>query len=759
MSIELKNIVEICVALDIAIIGIALPLLVQEESKIGGKYNSTYLKKVFSFEFPANNITIQFFKNKLITVKSIIFVIVLTLLSFLLLIFNFSSPIGWDCWFINNSAKLIVFGLSVFLVVTFLLWVQILLNYNGNTTKLFNYLQKKSNDYRKNPEKRKYVFKAINEFTVLAVKNQDSHLQEVILTYYYKLISQLRREYYESKNNNPYSYPIELYEMVNQIVFIASRNENEKLKAVEHRAVSGYWLFGEDNLEIEISNETYYWLWQNIMAIHESKRLVKMYWENANQYFDFRLDFNYTIYDDKEKVNKREKERDRFIEFHLAIGGLLIYKKAYITLIDILDYSRSNSVPQPLLPSNMRDIFKWYNTFSYYFENTGSHIEQRYYYPETDNLTKIHSVDYYVRLFIVLLFLRQFTLPSKYPDYYGFIKQPNLPDEIPKLFEWLRSVKSFTEYANYVVKENLHSELNLSRVLNNNISEINQFLSDLENRIIEEIKDLRFNKGLSDTRIERLKAKTSELLVASFDRYKPLFQEYDCLEKMLKSDKYYHASIKGALLNIPRPALLDNDIPYEGYEPLLANLIIEKQIKFYIPNIIKAQVQIGYLLRREEVVDGIKRIINKNNDLVIIGCNLIDNIKHMLSSVITSNKIIRIESTNRKLENTIFIMSKNDLPCINFLEIPENDKTKYNIDEPINDDKKIYFYLKDADVKDIKSDNPDELEKIEIWAVAGAFLNAVVSIKKAAKVIQVNVYTEYREQGVVNSLDEVKSYR
>ena len=38
-----------------------------------------------------------------------------------------------------------------------------------------------------------------------------------------------------------------------------------KLRAIEHRAVSGVWLLGEDFEDITISEEIYSWLWRNSM--------------------------------------------------------------------------------------------------------------------------------------------------------------------------------------------------------------------------------------------------------------------------------------------------------------------------------------------------------------------------------------------------------------------------------------------------------------------------------------------------------------
>lgn len=49
---DLKYIVEICVGIDIAILGIAYPIIIDKISNIGQKFSSNYLANAFEDEFP-----------------------------------------------------------------------------------------------------------------------------------------------------------------------------------------------------------------------------------------------------------------------------------------------------------------------------------------------------------------------------------------------------------------------------------------------------------------------------------------------------------------------------------------------------------------------------------------------------------------------------------------------------------------------------------------------------------------------------------
>jgi len=125
-----ENIIEICVAIDIAILGIAYPIIVDKISNIGEKYKSQYIPVLFNDEFPLKSISISLAKKEF---RITFFKLTLysTLFSLLFLIFQFPPLFGWDNWFINNSAKLTVLRLSTILTVFFIVWLDKVVLYNG----------------------------------------------------------------------------------------------------------------------------------------------------------------------------------------------------------------------------------------------------------------------------------------------------------------------------------------------------------------------------------------------------------------------------------------------------------------------------------------------------------------------------------------------------------------------------------------------------------------------------------------------------
>lgn len=63
-----------------------------------------------------------------------------TITSLLFLIFPIEPLFGWDNIFINNSAKILVLGLTIILTILFFQWLNMVALYNAKSTSLLNYI-------------------------------------------------------------------------------------------------------------------------------------------------------------------------------------------------------------------------------------------------------------------------------------------------------------------------------------------------------------------------------------------------------------------------------------------------------------------------------------------------------------------------------------------------------------------------------------------------------------------------------------------
>lgn len=217
-----EYIIEICVAIDIAILSIAYPIIVDKISSIGDKYSSEYIPVLFNNEFPQKSVTIKINKKEYGTpiFKLTLFA---TLVSFIFLIFKFEPLFGWNNWLINNSAKLTVLFLTIFLIVLFFIWLGKVALYNGKSNTLLTHIISNYNKSKADTELQSYHLKAINELAFYAIEKQDEHLQETLLEFYYTVFANIRKNHDKSK---PLVYPIDLYFLVSKLNEIAAENEN-----------------------------------------------------------------------------------------------------------------------------------------------------------------------------------------------------------------------------------------------------------------------------------------------------------------------------------------------------------------------------------------------------------------------------------------------------------------------------------------------------------------------------------------------------
>lgn len=218
-----EYIIEICVAIDIAILGIAYPIIVDKISNIGDKYSSQYIPVLFNNEFPQKALKIKANKKEY-SISVFKLTLFLTLFSFIFLIFKFKPPFGCDYWLIKNSAKLTVLTLTIFLIIFFLIWLGKVALYNGKSKSLLTHAINNYNKSKSNTEIQNYHLKAINEIAFYAIEKQDEHLQETLLEFYYSVFASIRKKHDKSK---ALVYPIDLYFLVSKLNEIVSKDENK----------------------------------------------------------------------------------------------------------------------------------------------------------------------------------------------------------------------------------------------------------------------------------------------------------------------------------------------------------------------------------------------------------------------------------------------------------------------------------------------------------------------------------------------------
>jgi len=536
-----------------------------------------------------------------------------------------------------------------------------------------------------------------------------------------------------------------------------------KLRALEHRAISGIWLFGEDFEEILISEETYSWLWRNIYTICDNPRLVKMFWANSSQYFDYNLpsvmaDSNLeqrTIIN-QEQINKRDAERKRFLEFHYALGGLLLYRKQYKTLFYLFEYSQSDPPKYVLLPQNTTEIFHWFENFRNEFKHQ-SPIDFRYYFPELDNLGNRRQVNYWICSYISILFLRQYSL-YQYYIYQNFTTQPNLPDDLLELNSWLDSVSFFERTLNNVLSNiELIADLEFENLVESNRANFIPFIVNLKTRIKNKIGEQNLMADVMDEKIEKFYSQSNKIISNAFSLYDQIF--------IKKSEEHSKSDLKLSV-NCEEPTLMSksaftyNGIQHLNYDTVFAGSIAKNSVERFIPNAFLIARTKRYLLNKENLLYALSKIIGNNNDIVIVGVQVGYQAKEILDSSTFNKSIIYIPSTEYHSQDTLFVLKKNNLPAIEYKDLEINKKTELQL-KCLNEDLKLFASVIDINkienktLKD-KWNLNNELDNEDLKVQLTIAFLSIIYWKNEREVIQINVASEFREQGIQNDINDVE---
>lgn len=152
-------------------------------------------------------------------------------------------------------------------------------------------------------------------------------------------------------NRSPFIYPVYIVQVLNQLMEDSVKNRNGILSK---RADIVEILYNQSN-NFPITEQVYRMMWGWIIKMLEAGHYdwIKQYWNIANQYCTFKLEYS----------NKKD-EKNKFLEFHIMVGALLFYKKSYNLLQHIFNFTNTLPAKYPLIPSTFSQIFYIYEELS-----------------------------------------------------------------------------------------------------------------------------------------------------------------------------------------------------------------------------------------------------------------------------------------------------------------------------------------------------------------------------------------------------------
>lgn len=737
----------------IALLGLTYPILLQVIARLDEKYESQNIADLFKIEQ-------EWMAFRYALVFSLIFVVIWSLkLEPLIQIERLN-------WFIENSATFLVSASTILLVVSFFFFVNKVLKYY-TPYSLIPYLIKRHENSKSDVE----YFPALSDLLLLSIKKQQTNLLRSLSDFFWIAFQKIR----DKSTNKPVVYPDIYYETVHKAIEELAILKEKRNYMLEHRTSGGIWLIGELE-EKELSEKTYKWLWRNLLiAIHyQQDDLIVDHWETCHQYYSFSLPSIYSEYgydtstdffqvSNQEAVIKRDAERQRFIEFHYALGGLLTYKERYACIKRLFNHTHSEPPDYVLLPVSMNEIFKFYSDVRDPYKRKYSVISSQYSFPELGGLNADYEIKKWIMSYMAILFLRQYTITSYFTTMMplGF---PTVPSTQGEIKQWIDGIDFFKKLVtDHLQNKELLNTLNLDFItpqwcVENQklypITFIETFKSKLENDYNTNSQNLE----ISIEKVSQFENATKTIVESAIEKLQLINNNIS-----IQDDNYDKWYVHGQRMIQDKDAFSQNsEVHYVNFDSILAS-IVSRSLNEGLGEIFFRKTSKSYLLKPEDFFKAIDKLaIDESFVIVNFGINL--------EYFATQLKVY--ELTNGKYKNTniysfsgsqianesLFVLKKSDLPNISTRPIGSEIITKYTL-KKISENINLYASVIDLNKaekevfdenKNNKSD--DELRKSVLMSI---ILTTEFKWKKNIEVVQLRQYSEYFQRGIVNKLEDV----
>jgi len=279
-----------------------------------------------------------------------------------------------------------------------------------------------------------------------------------------------------------------------------------------------------------------------------------------------------------------------------------------------------------------------------------------------------------------------------------------------------------------------------------------KFIDVLESSIEEAIEAARLNADIDYEKEWEFYEKSKDAIVGALEK----FDSIQNSEKDFEGEPTISFGVNGTMNLFQKSAFTTGDIPHLNADTILSQQIVYQNINYYIPNAFLSARKKRYLLRKEDLVKGIEKLgFNVDRD-IIVAMNLniygIDDFQNI------EEHITRVPSTG--LKNVLFVLPKADLPILKHKELDLSERKEHQLGI-LDDDRKIYGSLidltQDANAKHRekwKNSNIDFATDLKVQLTV-AFITEVVW-KANANVVQINIETSLKEQGIVNELSDIE---
>lgn len=743
---------EFCIPTIIGIFTFATPLILQTISRIDDKYESTLLAKLFVKDWVC---------------RVFIGIAIGSFASLLLWMLNLPRVVDWgvlNVW-IDNSASLILL-ISVIALIIAACGILYLTYTYYIPKKLVSRLQKQRNTHLNE----RIYFDGVSKVLNYSISKADEELARQTYSAIIDVLIKTRTD----KSGQEVIYPDEFYDAVFEANERLLKRERKTLSYLNEGSM--LYIFIDEFQQTIISDKTYQYMWIGLRqaVLYNNSEAIKAYWEKAHQYANFALDRIHPEYDkdfnvvNKEALDQQKTIKEKFVEFHYALGGLLLYHKMYDTLEYIMSWTNQQPPKYILVPSTMSEVINMYMQIAFKDGIRGFiYYESHYPFIGVRGVNASDIIRFWIKKYMAVLFLRQYTLHSYY-IYEDTLQMPHIPESMSEKYAWNNELN--------VLKDLLHELCEDKETLNalglQHMSDSQWFvekgktvpselIESFKAQIEHDMERTRKEQSISKTKLEEFYTATLSILCPVFTQYESFFGNSSITEN------YNKIHIIGSHQIMDKQAFVDDqEICHANADSVVAEHA-SFEFRHLALNIFMYMQSRRYILKEQDIWTAINNLSYDKNDFVIfsIGNNL-NYLKLKESKLQNTNgewsyngiSIVDIHhGINDLVSQSLWIIRRSDLPYLVFNKISNEEAIhKYQLCEI---DEKYHIFASIVDVyatPTIKKELEDrKILDAETKAVVCVDFNAEVRCKKTAKAIQLKIYSQFGNKEQANSVEDV----
>ncbi|PWL30742.1 hypothetical protein [uncultured Roseivirga sp.] len=566
----------------------------------------------------------------------------------------------------------------------------------------------------------------------------------------------------------PSAYYSAVYEIAQHIVELNNTNVKAKSWGIDAPGT----LLG-DYERPEISTTTFNVIWSILKMFVENNesQLLINFWGTAHQYFSYQLkrideerDEEFKVINEK-PIKTRDRAREAFLEFLVALGGLVTYREKYGLIRRFFSYTQSQPPKYDLLPDTMDEVFGYYFSFRDPYEHRLLDLE--FPFPEMDGLMSSGRISLWVTRYIAILFLRQYTLSGYMTHYIPPVALPKIPETQGDKSFWLDHIDHFQKQVTWALKQkDALSEIGLDFINQEWCKEKNMaypidFFEELKEKLKESFRVNEYNQRISEV-------KRKKFIQYSSDQISELFESLTvCFNKEVIKSEFVNYFKGGAKSISPKSSFADNQgSDHINFHSFLASAFINDYRDFIAQVYLLASIE-SYKILLDDIPKTIKRLDINSKEHIIINFNTSLDNSPMFGEPIRVKKdiyqgfdMITLKAGFRLVERSLFFLRKEDLPSISYHQLEKKDIERLELDN-LNTNFNLYASLIDLNLnEDVRKESigkksDDELKKS---VLASIIVNHEVRFKSNAKVIRIQAYSPYEESGMLQKVTEIKKF-